>query len=222
MDFKKVSTQIMEPDRKLAAIVGDTPRTRGEIIRKFWDYINERGLQDTDRRMINADKELQLVLGGKKQVNIFQVAALVSKHLKKPRDKKAVARKAAKPAAAKKSPKPSSEVKKPAPPEPNEEKAVVTKPEKPTAEKAAAATPEAGKTTVASEKARVETGPSKKAAPEKTVSEKTAAEMASPGPAPETPAAETPTAEIPAPEIPAPEENASETAPPEQPTENPS
>ena len=208
MDFKKVSTQIMEPDRKLAAIVGDTPRTRGEIIRKFWDYINERGLQDTDRRMINADKELQLVLGGKKQVNIFQVAALVSKHLKKPRDKKAVARKAAKPAAAKKSPKPSSEVKKPAPPEPNEEKAVVTKPEKPTAEKAATATPVADKTTGASEKAPVE-----------TVSEKTPAETASPGSAPETPTAETLAAETPTAEIPAPEKNASETAPPEQPTE---
>ena len=100
MDFNKVSTQILEPDRKLAAIVGDTPRTRGEIIRKFWDYINERGLQDTDRRMINADKELQLVLGGKKQVNIFQVASLVSKHLKKPRPKKAGAQKSKNPARA--------------------------------------------------------------------------------------------------------------------------
>ena len=78
-------------------------RTRGEIIRKFWDYINERGLQDTDRRMINADKDLQLVLGGKKQVNIFQVATLVSKHLKKPKpkiagSKKTGASKAKKPA----------------------------------------------------------------------------------------------------------------------------
>ena len=117
MDFKKVATQILEPDKKLAAIVGDTPRTRGEIIRKFWDYINERSLQDTDRRMINADKGLQQVLGGKKQVNIFQVATLVGKHLKKPKPsaKKAEAekpKKADKQPAAKKSPKPSRVVKK--------------------------------------------------------------------------------------------------------------
>lgn len=142
MDFKKVSTEVLEPDRKLAAIVGDTPRTRGEIIRKFWDYINERGLQDTDRRMINADKELQLVLGGKKQVNIFQVATLVSKHLKKPRPQKAVAKKPkmpARPATAKKAPKPPEAVKKPAPQKQIEEKAVSKKPkaEKPKAGKAA-------------------------------------------------------------------------------------
>lgn len=150
MDFKKVSTQILEPDRKLAAIVGDAPRTRGEIIRKFWDYINERGLQDTDRRMINADKELQLVLGGKKQVNIFQVATLVSKHLRKPRPKKAGAKKPkkpAKPAAAKKAPKPSKAVTKPAPQEPKEEKvdSKKQKAEKPQAVKAAPAKKASGK-----------------------------------------------------------------------------
>ena len=130
MDFAKISTQILEPDRKLAAIVGDTPRTRGEIIRKFWDYINERGLQDTDRRMINADKDLQLVLGGKKQVNIFQVATLVSKHLKKPKPKKTAEKpkKAAGKPAGKKAPTPAKAVKKPEPVKPKEEKVVPKKP----------------------------------------------------------------------------------------------
>ena len=94
MDFANAATGILEPDKKLSVIVGDTPRSRNDIVRKFWDYINERGLQDTDRRMINADRDLQEVLGGKKQVNIFQVTTLLSKHMKKP-GKKAAAKKAA-------------------------------------------------------------------------------------------------------------------------------
>ena len=94
MDFANAATGILEPDKKLSVIVGDTPRSRNDIVRKFWDYINERGLQDTDRRMFNADRDLQEVLGGKKQVNIFQVTTLLSKHMKKP-GKKTAAKKAA-------------------------------------------------------------------------------------------------------------------------------
>lgn len=173
MDFAKVSTQILEPDKKLAAIVGDTPRTRGEIIRKFWDYINERSLQDTDRRMINADKDLQLVLGGKKQVNIFQVATLVSKHLKKPKPKKTAEKKPQKVArkpAAKKAPQPAKAVKKPEPVKSKEGKAVSKKPE---AEKSKAG----------------------KLAPPKEAGEKKQAQKAAPVPTSKTPAAEVPAPE---------------------------
>ena len=98
MDFKKTTTELVEPDRKLAVIVGESLRTRSELVRELWDYINERNLQDTDRRMINADKDLQEVLGGKKQVNVFQVVTLITKHLKKPSKttaRKSTAKKAA-------------------------------------------------------------------------------------------------------------------------------
>ena len=95
MDFVNAATGTLEPDKKLSVIVGDTPRPRNDIIRKFWDYINERGLQDTDRRMINADRDLQEVLGGKKQVNIFQVTTLLKKHMKKPGKKTAAMKRAA-------------------------------------------------------------------------------------------------------------------------------
>ena len=172
MDFAKISTQILEPDRKLAAIVGDTPRTRGEIIRKFWDYINERGLQDTDRRMINADKDLQLVLGGKKQVNIFQVATLVSKHLKKPKPKKTAEKpaKVARKPAGKKAPKPAKAVKKPEPVKPKDEMVVPKKPK--------------------ADKPRPD-----KVAPPKKAGEKKQARTAAPVPTGKTPAAEVPAPE---------------------------
>ena len=33
MDFAKAATGILEPDKKLSVIVGDTPRSRNDIIR---------------------------------------------------------------------------------------------------------------------------------------------------------------------------------------------
>ena len=126
MDFKKTTTELLEPDRKLAVIVGESPRTRNELIRELWDYINERNLQDTDRRMINADKDLQEVLGGKKQVNVFQVVTLITKHLKKP--SKTTARKAtAKKAALKKTAAKKSTIKKSAPKKTAQKKATAKK-----------------------------------------------------------------------------------------------
>jgi chromatin remodeling complex protein RSC6 len=57
------------------------PRT--EITKKLWDYIKKHGLQDAkNRRAINADDKLKPIFGGKKQVSMFEMTALVSKHLK--------------------------------------------------------------------------------------------------------------------------------------------
>ena len=57
------------------------PRT--EVVKKMWDYIKKNGLQDKkNRRNINADDKLLKVFGGKKQVTMFELTSLVSKHLK--------------------------------------------------------------------------------------------------------------------------------------------
>ena len=83
MNFSKASTKKkLRPDKVLAEIVGSEPRPRSEILKDFWQYIKEHGLQDSDRRVVNADRTLQPVLGGQKQVNIFLVGDLVGKHLK--------------------------------------------------------------------------------------------------------------------------------------------
>jgi upstream activation factor subunit UAF30 len=72
----------MQPDSALAAVVGDRPQPRTQITKKVWDYIKARGLQDrVNRRMINADDNLQMVFGGKKQVSMFEMTKLVNKHL---------------------------------------------------------------------------------------------------------------------------------------------
>ena len=71
------------PDAKLAEVVGSKGLPRTELTKKLWAYIKKNGLQDKkNRRMINADGALMAVFGGKKQVSMFEMTKLVSKHLK--------------------------------------------------------------------------------------------------------------------------------------------
>jgi upstream activation factor subunit UAF30 len=66
----------------LAAVVGDKPLPRTEIVSKLWVYIKSKGLQDkVNKRMINADEKLRAVFG-KAQVSMFEMAGLIGKHVK--------------------------------------------------------------------------------------------------------------------------------------------
>ena len=74
----------VQPDEKLAAIVGSTPIPRGELTKKLWDYIKAHKLQDTTKKtLINADAALKAVFDGKSQVTMFEMTKLVSGHIKK-------------------------------------------------------------------------------------------------------------------------------------------
>lgn len=67
----------------LAAVVGDKPLPRTEIVSKLWVYIKAKGLQDkVNKRMINADDKLKAVFG-KAQVSMFEMAGLIGKHIVK-------------------------------------------------------------------------------------------------------------------------------------------
>ena len=73
----------VQPSADLAAVVGSKPMPRSEVTKKVWDYIKAKGLQDQqNKRMINADENLKKVFGGKTQVSMFEMTALVNKHLK--------------------------------------------------------------------------------------------------------------------------------------------
>ena len=73
----------LQPSAELGAVVGTKPLPRTEVVKKIWAYIKKNGLQDKkNKRNINADENLLKVFGGKKQVNMFQMTSLVSKHLK--------------------------------------------------------------------------------------------------------------------------------------------
>ena len=69
------------PSAELSAVIGSEPVARTEVIKKLWDYIKANGLQDaTNKRAINADAKLLLVFG-KPQVTMFELAGIVGKHL---------------------------------------------------------------------------------------------------------------------------------------------
>lgn len=74
--------QPVQPSRELAAIVGDSPLPRSEVVSKVWAYIKEKGLQNPEnRREILADDKLEPVFGRKK-VTMFEMNRHLSAHLK--------------------------------------------------------------------------------------------------------------------------------------------
>ncbi|MBL7740667.1 MAG: hypothetical protein JNK14_15725 [Chitinophagaceae bacterium] len=73
----------LTPSADLAAVVGAKPLPRTEVVKKLWAYIKANKLQDAkNRRNVNADAKLKPIFGGKAQVSMFDMAKLISKHLK--------------------------------------------------------------------------------------------------------------------------------------------
>jgi chromatin remodeling complex protein RSC6 len=85
MATRKPSAAFMkpvQPNEKLAVVVGSKPLPRTELTKKLWQYIKKHKLQDKNwRTQINADAALQAVFGGKKQVGMFEMTKLVSNNL---------------------------------------------------------------------------------------------------------------------------------------------
>ncbi len=72
----------LELSPALAAVLGNKPLPRTEIVRELWVYIKANNLQDqANKRMINADTKLRAVFG-KDQVSMFEMAGLIGKHVK--------------------------------------------------------------------------------------------------------------------------------------------
>ena len=73
----------VQPDEKLAAVVGSKALPRTELTKKIWEYIRKHKLQDAkNKRQINADDALKAVFNGKKSVTMFEMTKLVSGHVK--------------------------------------------------------------------------------------------------------------------------------------------
>lgn len=68
---------------ELQAIVNAKSLTRPQIVKKVWVYIKAHKCQDAkNRRMINPDAKLALVIG-KKPVDMLKLAGHLNKHIKK-------------------------------------------------------------------------------------------------------------------------------------------
>jgi upstream activation factor subunit UAF30 len=82
---RKPNAAFMKPmniSDALQPIVGSKPLPRTEVTKRLWDYIKKNKLQDPkERRNINADDNLKKIFNGRKQVSMFEMTKLVSKHL---------------------------------------------------------------------------------------------------------------------------------------------
>jgi len=68
---------------ELEEVTGKGPMSRGEVVKKLWEYIKKHDLQNPqNKRNIRADDKLRPIFGGKDEVNMFEMTKLVSKHLK--------------------------------------------------------------------------------------------------------------------------------------------
>ena len=82
---RKANPALLKPmtlSADLEAVVGKGPMTRGEVVKKIWDYIKKYDLQNPqNKRNILADDKLKVVFGGKGEVTMFEMTKLVSAHL---------------------------------------------------------------------------------------------------------------------------------------------
>ena len=75
---------LVTPTPALAHVVGSEPLSRGEAMKRVWDYIKKHDLQDPEnKRRIRADDNLRAVFGGNDSLSMFEMTAYISKHLNK-------------------------------------------------------------------------------------------------------------------------------------------
>lgn len=84
---KKVSTRKspqLKVSKDLADFLGVPEISRGEVMKKVWEYIKQNNLQDaTNKRTINPDAKLGKILGGNESIDMFAMTKKLSVHLKK-------------------------------------------------------------------------------------------------------------------------------------------
>ena len=75
---------LVTPSPELAHVVGSKPLSRGEAMKRVWDYIKKRDLQDPqNRRRIRADDNLRPIFEGQDSLTMFEMTAYISRHLHK-------------------------------------------------------------------------------------------------------------------------------------------
>ena len=73
----------VQPSADLAAIVGDKPIARSDVVSKVWAHIKANNLQNPEnKREIVACDKLKKVFGGKDKVSMFEMNKHLSNHLK--------------------------------------------------------------------------------------------------------------------------------------------
>ena len=72
----------MQLSPELEVVVGKGPMSRGDVVKKMWDYIKAHNLQNpANKRNVMSDDKLRTIFG-KDEVTMFEMTKLVSTHLK--------------------------------------------------------------------------------------------------------------------------------------------
>jgi upstream activation factor subunit UAF30 len=83
---RKANPALLKPmnlSADLEAVIGKGPMSRGEVVKKIWEYIKKNNLQNPqNKRNIIADAKLKPLFGGKGEVNMFEMTKLISTHFK--------------------------------------------------------------------------------------------------------------------------------------------
>lgn len=83
---RKANPALLKPlnlSPELEAVVGTGPMPRSQVVKKLWEYIKEKNLQNPkNKRNILADEKLKAIFGGKSEVTMFEMTKLVSAHMK--------------------------------------------------------------------------------------------------------------------------------------------
>ena len=79
---RKTSPSVLSPE--LAAVVETKELSRGDTLKKVWDYIRKHELQDPkNKRIIKPDDKLAKVFGSSEPIDMFKMAGILSKHIGK-------------------------------------------------------------------------------------------------------------------------------------------
>src|SRR5687767_12914394 len=75
---------LVTPTPELAHIVGSKPLSRGDAMKRVWEYIKKHDLRDPEnKRRIRADANLLPVFDGNESLSMFEMTAYISRHLNK-------------------------------------------------------------------------------------------------------------------------------------------
>jgi chromatin remodeling complex protein RSC6 len=76
---------LVTPTPELARVVGSaSPLTRGDAMKRVWDYIKKHDLQDPEnKRRIRADENLRPIFDNHDSLTMFEMTAYISRHLNK-------------------------------------------------------------------------------------------------------------------------------------------
>ena len=85
---KKATTTRTQPTYKLSKelsdVVGETELSRGQVMKKIWEYIKSHDLQDANnKRTINPDDKLAKVFGSSEPIDMMKMPGLLGPHFQK-------------------------------------------------------------------------------------------------------------------------------------------